>query len=746
MSNAPLAPRDLHHHDSSEGSIESSLSDLWRIVTKRFWLAVLVFAAVSAVGVWWLGKRPVSWQAAAELVIETETPRILGEVTPISDPAGTSYWSVREYLNTQHRILASRAVAEEVASRLDLAHDLEFLGLADVTDAAILQESLRHVDVVDRVQSAVQVEPIVESQVVRIVVTTGSAESAAAIANTVAQVYIDRNEARQSESVASAATWLQEQYTALGTRLRDAEQALVSFRQTNNILAVDLAENASLLAEMQAVSSQLAQARLDADRLRNTVQQIRELLGSDSIVGASIDSVIDNQLIQQLKQQYVTLDVQRIALSARYLDQHPEIVALREQQAAVSAALEREIRAVLDSYEDELDTASALESRLAGRLATVEAEVQRLGEMAVTYRSLERAVDGNRELFSMVERRLQEVDLIRNSQHSTVQVLESAEVPDRAWDPNRFSSLVLVLALASLLAIAFPWGVEMLDNTVRTRETIERRYGLTFLGLIPSIKPSYAAKASQRGPARGQKWEADMYVHDFPKSNIAESCRSIRTNLMFMMSERPLDRLLITSAGPREGKTTTTCNIGTVMAQSGQRVLLVDTDMRRPRLHTAFKMKPKLGLSSLLLGEATADQAILETPIRNLFILPSGAIPPNPTELMMTERFKHVLDDLSARFDLVIFDSPPIAPVTDAIILSAHADGVLMVVKAGVTRKEMLARSVEQLRSVKARLLGAVLNDVDLRRRGQGYYYGYYYHQGAGYYGTTEEEEERAST
>lgn len=723
----------------------SGLTQIWTVVVKRFWLALLVFGLVCALGVWAISRRTSIYESVAEIVIETNAPRILSDVVPLENPAGPNYWTAREYLNTQYRILESRAVAEAVVARLDLESDLEFLGLRDEGDPALLQSALANVDVVQRVKSSIRIEPVTDSQVVRIVAVTGSPESAAAVANTVAEVYIDRNIERQSESVASASAWLEEQYITLEARLRASEEALVRFRVENDILTVDLAENASLQAEMQSVATQLAEARLASDRLSSLVAHIRTILDSGDIIDASVDAVIGNQLVQGLKRQYVELEVARLALSAQYLDTHPDMLAIAQQQATVLTALEREIRSVLSSYEDQSATAREMVSRLGGRLETVEAEVQRLGEYAVTYRALERNADGNRELFTIIERRLKEVDLVRNSQQNNVQVLQSARAPSGPFDPNRFTLLVLVVAFASMLAFLVPWGVELLDNTVRDRDTLERRYQLTFLGVIPTIRPSLSAKPSQRGPARGQKWNPDLFVHDFPKSNIAESCRSVRTNLMFMLSDRPLARLLVTSAGPREGKTTATCNIGTVMAQSGQRVLLVDTDMRRPRLSNAFGVKPRIGLSSVLLGDSTLEEAVLETPVKNLYLLPSGPIPPNPTELMMTDRFRSVLDELSSRYDRVIFDSPPIAPVTDAIVLSSLVDGVMLVVKSGVTRKDLLTRSVEQLRAVKAQIFGVVLNDVDLSRRGQGYYYGYYYQRDSEYYGITEAEEEESA-
>jgi capsular exopolysaccharide synthesis family protein len=210
---------------------------------------------------------------------------------------------------------------------------------------------------------------------------------------------------------------------------------------------------------------------------------------------------------------------------------------------------------------------------------------------------------------------------------------------------------------------------------------------------------------------------------------------------MFLGAERPLRRLLVTSPGPREGKTTATSNIGIVLAQSGLRVLLIDADMRRPRLHETFGVSTAIGLSSVLMGESTPAGAIQTTPLENLSIMSSKPIPPNPTELMHTERFKQVMVELEGMFDCLVFDSPPVTPVTDATLLSRSVDGVVLIVRANKTRRENLHRTLDSLRTVRANIFGVVLNDLDVTRRQYGYYGStYYYRKANTYYGDDVEE------
>jgi capsular exopolysaccharide synthesis family protein len=223
----------------------------------------------------------------------------------------------------------------------------------------------------------------------------------------------------------------------------------------------------------------------------------------------------------------------------------------------------------------------------------------------------------------------------------------------------------------------------------------------------------------------------DLHSHRRPKSSAAECVRAVRTNLLFMTPDKPLKRLLITSSGPQEGKTTFVSNLAITMAQSGSRTLLIDTDMRRPRIHRAFGLPNDAGVSTLMLQSVRIEDVVKETIIPNLFVLPCGPIPPNPSELFHTARFKQLLDELDTKFDRIIFDSPPIAAVTDGLIIAGSVDGVVMVVKAGRTVGEMAVRTKQSLDDVKARIFGVVINDLDLERRGYGYYY---YYQRYGYY------------
>ena len=276
---------------------------------------------------------------------------------------------------------------------------------------------------------------------------------------------------------------------------------------------------------------------------------------------------------------------------------------------------------------------------------------------------------------------------------------------------------MLGLALGLSLGLALTFGLEYLDRTVKNQEDLDALLGLPFLGIIPTV--DHIVQSERERP--------EMHVFTHPKSNVAECCRVVRTNVLFCSPDRPLKTMVVTSAGSAEGKTMNVLHLGIAMAQSGQRTLIVDSDMRRPRLHRTLRCSNERGLSGLIVGEGDIDGAVKSTEVPNLFLLPCGPIPPNPAELLQTERFGALARQLAEKFDRVIFDSPPILAVTDAAILARVVDGTVLVVRAGRTSREAVTRGHQALSNVQSRLVGVVLNDVNLRNPHYAHYYSYYH-------------------
>ena len=377
------------------------------------------------------------------------------------------------------------------------------------------------------------------------------------------------------------------------------------------------------------------------------------------------------------------------------------------------------------SLESEYQVKLDAEKRLRQELARVKSEAQDVNKKEIEYNRMKRVADNYAALYQHILKRQKEATLAAHQETNNVYKLDSAVEPLRPVYPRVKLNLLLAVVVGLLGGVGLAFFLEYLDNTIKTQEDVERHLRVPFLGVVPSIKLDPKDVEGDVTQLR------DNYLIAHPKSSVAECCRTVRTNILFMSPEKSARRILITSAGPQEGKSTVVINLGITMAQSGSRVLLVDTDMRRPRLHKSFGMVRGQGLTTAILGEAEVEEMVRTTDVAGLDILPCGPIPPNPTELFHTERFAQLLEELDRKYDRLMFDSPPVMMVADPLILSHSMDGVLLVVKGGSTSRDLASRALRQLQDVNARILGVVINDLDLEHREYGYYYyrryGYYY-------------------
>ena len=358
--------------------------------------------------------------------------------------------------------------------------------------------------------------------------------------------------------------------------------------------------------------------------------------------------------------------------------------------------------------------------------------------MEIEYGRLRRGKETNEKLFSLVIERSKETDLTRMLKVNNIRVVDRPLLPEEPVSPNVPLNLAAGLAGGFLFGLMAAIGRERLDRSIKVPDDVERELGLPFLGLLPQVDAAEAnsgrARKRRRGTAAPEQLASpELAVAMRPSSGVAEAARAVRTNIVFMSPDEPFRTLLITSAGPSEGKTTVACSLAITMAQAGQRILLVDCDLRRPRIHRVFGIPNNEGVTSAVVDGASHEVAgIRATDIPNLWILPSGPLPPNPAELLQSEAFGRTLAKLKGDFDRVVIDSPPIVPVTDATILSTRVDGTVMVVRASVTTRELARRAARSLRDVSGRTAGVVLNAVDLESRYSGYYQ-YYYYRREGY-------------
>jgi capsular exopolysaccharide synthesis family protein len=309
---------------------------------------------------------------------------------------------------------------------------------------------------------------------------------------------------------------------------------------------------------------------------------------------------------------------------------------------------------------------------------------------------------------------------------SNIQVVDQAELPTKPYRPNKSLNLLLAAVVGLFLGIGLAFFFEYLDNTVKTTEDVEQLIRLPSYGMVPEISSERRKRLE-----KGTSYPVELITHGHPKSMLSEAYRNIRTSILLSFSEKPPKRILLTSPNPSEGKTTTVINTAIALAQTGAQVVIIDTDLRKPRIHKIFNEENGVGLSNFLSGRAELESIVKGTEIPNLFYIPSGPIPPNPSELIGSNLFKSMMVSLEERFDHIVLDSPPVLGFADSIILSTFVDGIILVVLGGKTPRETLQRAKEVLQQVNAKILGVIINRVDIHRSDYGYYY-YRYHS---YYG-----------
>lgn len=721
-------------NDASNPEPWLGLGHYLQIVWKHKVLVLVFGALVISATVIFTRQQPRIYEAVTQLVIDQSAPQYLPNSAGQEVVAlGTANnWNTREYFETQYRILKSRMVSAMVVERLDLGHDLDFLGITKIEDPAERARARERVDPIQALTSRLVIEPIEESNIVLVKVRDENPERAARLADAVCNAYGDANLDRKISFTGEAAKWLNTQVEQGKKEVEAAEDALLKFKQQNSIMTASLGDKQNQLGvREQDADRVLREARVESARLASVLEQVRKL--DPMQVQTSVEEVLANGLVQRLKEQLVALQNERSDLLQRYLESHPDVKTADEKIARIRHNLELEVKGIQQSLERKYQSALSTEQKLAAEAAAVGREMQGLTAVELEYKRLEAAVQGKKDLYGQLALRLKEAQLQAEARANNVRILDAALVPDRPVSPRLALNLSVALVLALFGGIGLALLVESLDSSVKNQDQLEKEMGLTFLGMVPKIKQQRGKKAN-RFEASGPV-DPDRYVLEYPHSTAAECVRTVRTNLLFMTPGRPLRKLLVTSAGPREGKTSTSVNVAASMATSGTKVLLIDTDLRRPRIHKVFDMTNDRGLSNLVLEpEKPLDQVVQVSDVENLDILCSGPIPPNPAELLHSPSFNRVMERLLERYDRIILDSPPVCVVTDALILGNQCDGAIIVVRAGETSREMVRKAKRLLEDVKITVLGALLNNVDVSRRAYGQYYHPYYRKHGTYY------------
>jgi len=569
-----------------------------------------------------------------------------------------------------------------------------------------------------------------ESRIANIQVRDVDPGRATRIANAFADTYIERNLDFKLEGARSAGTWLGEQTVDLRKQLENSEMELYRFRKERNLLDVGLDDKMGMTRQnLQSLNAKIT----DVKARRIEIESIRKLIlaaKNDINERESLPEIRDNPVVQKLRENYLDLLKIKADLESRYGEKHPKIDTIQYQLAAVQRDYSKELDDVLRAFDKRYQALVETESSLGKWMNYEKQQALELAKLETEYRPLARDAENNNKVFGLITQRHKEINLTGMLKANNVRILDRAIQPRFPISPILSFNLSVGIVVGLLFGLLLALAIESMDNTIKNPEAAEELIGAPLLGLIPMLslaKQHHIADAPER----------DLAVFRDPTSLAAEACRSIRTNMMFISAQKEFSLFSVTSPGPQDGKTTVAINLAVTMAQAGARILLIDTDMRKPRIHKSFGLKTDRGISSVMAGDVKLKDAIYKSEVPNLDVLPCGPMPPNPAELLHTERFRQILTECRASYDRVVLDSPPIGPVTDPAIIGSITDGVVLVLRAGHTTREGAQFARRQLGDAGARILGLVINQTDRKGRGYGYGYGYYAPYGKYYRATS---------
>ena len=725
------------------------LRDYWDRLLRRKSTVIAVTLGVFVLGAFWTFIQKPVYTAKSQLLIEKE-PNILSfeQVLQIE--------SMRDdFYPTQYRLLSGRGLADTVIERLKLYGNPEFVGRpekrkkpVDPTDH-VFREGL-----IDGFLGRLSVRPVRLTRLVDVAFEARDPKLAADCINELSAAFIDLNINMKYAATEQATTFLSEQIKGLQTEIEQKENQLQGFEAEANIIALSDNET-TVIDRLSQLNKALTEAQIERSQKEATWN------GLKNVSADYVPEAINNPLIQRLREDYVRLKREAQKMEERFQPDYPELQRMKVEMESARKSLDDETQNLVKGAYSEFQTALNRERSLESEFNEQKTAAFKMNSSAVLYNGLKVEIQNKKTLLDSLLRRESETGVearLKGLRTSNIRVVDRARVPVKPSSPNKKRNLVLALILGLGGGVGLAFLFDFLDNSVKTSEDVERYAALPTLGVVPKFSleaatkayyygrklksgkeparleaPKEGAAAAAAGPfvAEVEKAERpggiELVPHYFPNSRLAESYRSIRTALLLSSADNPVKTIAVTSAMPGEGKTVSVANLAITLAQAGKTVLVVDADLRRPRQHRIFKIKNTFGLTTYLTDSVPVKDVIKSTEIPNLFVVNAGPVPPNPAELLGSDKMARFIRMMGEESDFVLFDLPPMLDISDALVLGAKVDGMVLVVWGDKTSREALKKAREKLDLLKVRTIGVIINNVTVPRRGP-YYYKDYYH------------------
>jgi exopolysaccharide transport family protein len=715
---------------------ESALREYVRTLAKRKWTVLAcLFTIFSVVALASLKMTPV-YEAIGSIEINKPDS---GLVNFNNSPTfNVDYYDPTE-LETEVMILQSDLLALQVVKELALDRRPEFGGKApalpsslDLAPDPLQTDSGRTSGLLSSFRGNLKVALSPNTHIIKVSFRSPDKDLTANVVNTLMSTYAENNFKSRFDSTMQASDWLSKQLVDLQMKVETSQEKLVRYQKEHEILGIDEKQNITTakLDELNKALTAAESERMDKESVYRLVQ------AGDADTIASAASMLDSAgpagqsasaLLEGLRTKQADVKIQVAELSTQFGPSYPRVAQLNGQLKEIDTQILGESKKVAGKIRGQYMAALQRENMLHDALEKQKQEANKLNESAIQYSILKRDLESYRQLYEGLMEKMKEAGVSAGLKSNNFRIVDVARVPTSPIEPNvpRNLGFALMLGLSSGVGLAFL--LEGLDNTVRTTEQAQMISGFAPLGMIPlGSRTARVGANSKRLVIATSKEAVELVTQVRPQSQMAESYRALRTSLLLSNLGAPPKVIMITSALPQEGKTTTSINCAVVLAQKGVRVLLIDADLRRPSIHKTLGMGPRSGLSNVLTGSATLEQAITQSSaLPNLSVLPAGTPPPNPAELLASTNMRDVLEELRGQYDHIVLDTPPTLSVTDAVVLSPRADAIVLVIRSGQTTKQALRRSRDVLMQVNAKVSGVLLNAVDLSSPDYYYYYEY---------------------
>ena len=712
---------------------ESSINDIIVILRRRFWIFLIIALVIFIPSAIITFILPSVYEAETTIMYKQPTESsVMGNLFVLSQ--STTIPNLIEEIK-------SRSLSEEVASELprSIINELHIPLKNHDDEKEIIGEYIK---------KNISVVSVRGTDIVKIKFQAPDPKVAAYIANKIVYVLEKRDiEAKRGE-ITGVKDFIQRQLNIFANKLHSTEEGLKRFKEKYGEFTIDSLGNVGggILRSATDAEAAYMEAKTNREAAENRLSYIeKEIEKLNKDIGKNSSSLSQSEELSTIKNNLTALQFQYQTLLLKGYDKsNPEVVRLEQEIKKVRAKYRdallqaTEKMNVIDPYsklqtlitksietQADIATYKAKEEALKKIIEGYNKKLRKLPDRELEFARLLRMKDVNEKIYKMLLEKNEEVRISEAGKVASIRVIDPAVPPQHPIKPKKKVNLAVALVLSIIMGLGGVFIAESMDTTLKTVEDVEKILGIPVLASVPTIKIR-----DKKGEAA--EIEERLIINFKPRSATSEAYRTLRTNIKFTVVDGSLKTLVVSSSSPREGKTLTASNLAITEAQAGLKTLLIDGDLRKPMLHTLFGLEEKYGLSDLLIGNTQLKDIVIKTAVDNLFIIPAGTIPPNPAELLGSKRMEEVLLKLKKEFDIVIMDSPPIFAVSDPIVLGGLSDGLLFVIMSAHTTREIATRCLQTLRYAKINVLGAVLNNVNLKNVYGSY--NYYYHNYYSYY------------